>query len=581
MGDFINLFMWGHQENIQISFQISAESLFNAIDTRFDPKIFFLGILLKERKDRHSICLEPEKCGFFVENFSELKLFVSQLEKHDKEKNIFHTHPIAQENHDTAILIRSYKNAITQILDKNSYDDKQYFIGSPTEVDDYLVFTILSLNKEVVNSYYSLNKNKFNNRFIIYRSLIESTIDIFLNQCSDALKDPNNPSPNIKDYKEILREAGRVLMLTASAATKMFRGMHGLYNACNEIASMKYEGLIGIGNIILAPKDHKNIRIDIELKIPIEFHDYRKVRKFLEISNNDSSLIADSSYIYGLGDITGKYNPKEESIFTINFTSHYKWELTHDNNPLMIVEYGQPSIPKEKINRDKFYSDFGRIFKDITKQQIDNLWDIANEATKQKKGTMLVITDNAENESKRLGKQCFPLNPLKIYGKHIQQLTSIDGAVLLNKDSICYAIGVILDGIATEKGDSSRGSRYNSAIRYFENFNLKFSIAIVIISEDGMIDIIPDLMPKIEKKEIVSRIDKLIELDKEEKVDRQDYYPIINWFEENEFYLTEVECNTINNLRKNIEKKEKESASYWIMRDDLLPNNEMNDSYYK
>jgi hypothetical protein len=55
-----------------------------------------------------------------------------------------------------------------------------------------------------------------------------------------------------------------------------------------------------------------------------------------------------------------------------------------------------------------------RIFQDISKNKIDDLWDVAIEATKQKHGTMLVISDNALDESERLGKQCFPIKPLKL-----------------------------------------------------------------------------------------------------------------------------------------------------------------------
>lgn len=51
----------------------------------------------------------------------------------------------------------------------------------------------------------------------------------------------------------------------------------------------------------------------------------------------------------------------------------------------------------------------------------------------------------------------------------IRNVASIDGAILLDSTGICHSIGVILDGIATEKGRSDRGARYNSAVRYVEN----------------------------------------------------------------------------------------------------------------
>ncbi len=75
----------------------------------------------------------------------------------------------------------------------------------------------------------------------------------------------------------------------------------------------------------------------------------------------------------------------------------------------------------------------------------------------------------------------------------------------------CHTIqsraGVILDGLATTKGDSSRGSRYNSAIRYYEHFGKDAPLVIVVVSEDGMINLIPDLRPQIKHSLIEESID--------------------------------------------------------------------------
>ena len=65
----------------------------------------------------------------------------------------------------------------------------------------------------------------------------------------------------------------------------------------------------------------------------------------------------------------------------------------------------------------------------------------------------------------------------------IINVTSIDGATLLiSRKGICYSIGVILDGKATNKGKSERGARYNSAVRYVEN-NKKKCVAVIILLE--------------------------------------------------------------------------------------------------
>ncbi|WP_202965020.1 diadenylate cyclase [Flavobacterium sp. ASV13] len=583
-GHLINYFMWGYQLHVQVSFKVSAESLFKKIDSRLDPEVFFIGVLVEEKPDRHPICLEPEDIGFLPESFSDVHSLAKELEKVDEENRIFHSHEIAQENHNRRIATRSYKEAISKILKRESvFGEKEYFVATPTYIDGYHVFTVLALNKKILDSHYELTKDFFNDRYTIFRSLIKSAINIFLGECSNALKDPHTSGGAIdRRAEELLREAGRQFMYTAAAAGGDIMGLHGLYDACNEIASMKYEGAIGLGKMILAPKDHKNLKFTLQLKTPIRVRDYRKVRKFLEISDDRSALISDSAVIYGLGELKGKYNPKEESVFVVNFTSHFQWELSHDNNSLMEVEYRDPRLPKEKINREKFYSDLPRLFDSISKDDVDDLWDIALEATKQKHGTMLVISDNANSESERLGNQCFPLKPIKLSDSLIQQITSIDGAVLLDRNSVCYAIGVILDGLATEKGDSSRGARYNSAVRYYEQFGNGGGLALVIISEDGMINLIPDLKPQIKKRDISDAIAKFKNILSGSSLNHKSFNYGMSDFQSINFYLSQSECDEINDTRKQIEEKFKtDLAEMRIVYEDLKSSPEMNDSYYK
>ncbi len=583
-GNEIKLFMWGYQSHFRVSIKVSAKSLFERIDKRLSPRIFLLGILVDDRKDRHPICLEPEDCGFDIESFSEIHNLAQELEKVDEEKKLLHSHPIAQKNHEDRINKRAYIKAISKILKKDDiYEKYERYIAFPTYVEGYLVFVVLELKKDIIQQYYSLVKKK-NDIFSISRSLLESSINTFLNACGNSLKDSKNTESIAIDRPpdEFLREAGKQFMQTVACAGN-WEGFHGLYAACNEISSMKYEGTIGLGKMIIGSRDHENIKITLQLKDPIKLYDIRKVRKFLELSDNNSSIVSDSVFIYGLGELRGKYNPTNESLFVVHFTSHFKWELFHDNNSLMVVEYREPSLPVEKIDRKKFYSDLKRIFNGINKNQIDDLWEVAINATNQKHGTLLVISDNAISESKRLGKQCFQLKSLKLSEKTIQQVTSIDGAVLLDRSANCYAIGVILDGLATDKGDAARGARYNSAIRYYERFKENTPMVLVIISEDGMINLIPDLMPQIYHSLITDAISDFKKILDKDKIDRKFFYECMSFFQSYNFYLTQDECKTINNLKLKIETKDKDTdiRSIKLVYKEFTPDSEMNSSYYK
>ena len=101
---------------------------------------------------------------------------------------------------------------------------------------------------------------------------------------------------------------------------------------------------------------------------------------------------------------------------------------------------------------------------------------------------MLVITTEALAEADRLKLQCTLVEPVPLTPLITRLVTSIDGAVLLDPEGYCYSIGVILDGRASGRGDSARGARYNSALRYVESS--EYPCIAVVVSEDGLVDVI-------------------------------------------------------------------------------------------
>ncbi|MCU5303196.1 diadenylate cyclase [Bacillus toyonensis] len=100
--------------------------------------------------------------------------------------------------------------------------------------------------------------------------------------------------------------------------------------------------------------------------------------------------------------------------------------------------------------------------------EYQNVWSFIDIEKKQPHGTMVVITKEDQREAERLCNQGFLINKTnEIQDSIVKGITAIDGAILLDDTRFCYAIGVILDGIANEKiGTISRGARYNSALRY-------------------------------------------------------------------------------------------------------------------
>src|SRR5260370_30101632 len=98
----------------------------------------------------------------------------------------------------------------------------------------------------------------------------------------------------------------------------------------------------------------------------------------------------------------------------------------------------------------------------------------------------------------RCAGQALTVEPTRLDDSVVGQVTGIDGAVLVDPSGYCDAIGVILDGTAAGEGDRSRGARYNSAVKYLASAGDTPTV-ILLVSEDGMINLLPDLRPRIRR----------------------------------------------------------------------------------
>ena len=578
----IEYFMWGYQLHFLISVKVAAESIFKKLDQKLIPKVSLLGILMEDRNDRHPICIEPEDCGYQPEILHEVFEQAKHYEAIDEDRHRLHSHPIAQERHEHRIKIKALKTAVEQVINRHDYYNASVTFSSwPILVEGYNVFVVLQFERRIYESHYSLSRD-VEDGYYIETSLLNATIREFLRLCSDALKKPEpgaSPLALDRETTEVIRAAGKSVMYTPANAGKNMDGIHGLFDACNVISSMRYEGSESVGRMIIARKNHPNIEATISFISPVKLHEYRAARKLLEMSGGDISLLCDSAYIYGLGRLVGVYDHRAEDLFTINFTKHYSWELIYGEYTLMQVSYNQPHLPKPLVDQKKFFSDVRRIFNNISEKQLNTLWENVLEATTQKHGTMIVVSEGAEKEAHRLGNQSTGIEPLHLTPHLIQKLTAIDGAILISPDSTCYAIGVILDGLATQKGTPSRGARYNSAIRYVET--TKYPCLAIVISEDGTIDLVPNLIPQIKKSTLNEVVNNLRQVAEEDEFNRKKYSKSISWLDEHRFYLSPTICKELNELKKVIDEKHlSKDTNIRIIYRDFIPNDEMNDSCF-
>ena len=492
----------------QNSIQNSAIEIFNDLDNNLDPNVFLLGIHLSENESQNTYFFVPKTVEYRSEIFSGVFSDASHFQSL-KEAACIGCPSAGRQIPGYSFLTEDFLRESMQKRIENIQPRYKSFTSWPVEMEENeLVFIVIQLKLDVIEAHYCLINNKLNAKLIAFKSLIHSTITEYLIECEEALR-YRRIFPNIlfRDNKEIIRSAGKLFMRTSCCVSKSliekpykltcrvsFRGeeenlgTNVLFDAFNSISSMKYEGTESVGKIILSILEHSSIKTMLTFSSPININNYRAVRKLLEMSEGDICLLYNDQTIYGLGKVIGPYDQRLENIFIVKFIKHQNWVLTHAGNVLMSVVYGQPALPKPPIEKNDFHIVINNLFKDVETKKTDKLWEIIEYAIKQKHGTMVVISKDAESESRRLDSQSTAVQPFLLTPDIAELVTAIDGAILINIESICFAIGVILDGLATNKGDPSRGARYNSAVRYVEA--TKAPCLAVVVSEDGSIDLI-------------------------------------------------------------------------------------------
>ena len=500
--------MWNFQHIYHKTFESYAKELLKILSDKLVPNVFVLGILKEENYGSNPICIEPEKSGISVNVFEKVEILAKERYEEYYRKYVPHITPsYSDKNSHDGLKGEFLVQAVKTIVD-NEFKNKVSFVSYPVRVNKYDVLSIVQFDKSAYDEINILKRKELKvtetYSLPVYTSLIESAIPVFLSEIIKLLHEPNQDSKGHylfhKDLNDILRTAAHKFVGSASHAitggqsgkNPSFNYAYSLFKVANDISSLKYEGNSSDGMLVIARYRHPNIDLKIRLDTPIPFGEARytrSLRKLLQISSKDLFLYTTGPFIVGFGKFKGEYNPAKEDLFKVIFSGQLKWRFEHDKDVLMTVDYGNPSLPRTKLDKSKFYSTLRRIF-EIDDLTIENHWEIVNSAIEQKKGTLIIISKDAKKESERLENTGFRISPPVEPTETIKSITSIDGALLLDKDGLCHSIGVTLDGEAVDKENRSRGSRYNSAVRYVER-NKDKAIAI-IASEDGMVQLYPD-----------------------------------------------------------------------------------------
>lgn len=493
--------MWDYQFQFLMSQTGTCKILFKLLDEDFTPEVFLVGILTKERNDRSPACVYPED-DFCIHSsaFNMVLKTAEEILQGYPERQLRRNHPLERERQDDDELWRrSVRDAIRQVIENNSnkLQDMVYFVAYPATVEGYLVSVVIGLQQDILKKYSDLTLDSVPlHEFLsipVAKSLTDAVVESYLNKVYGELQlsEPGYEKSKL-NAEEILRDgANRFMMGLAFRVDQGAERRYSFLSSCTNIARTYYEGTEGAGTIVLARKDHPSLEQVIQFQTPSKLWETKASRKLLQLASQDFALHTNSEDLFGLVK-KKKFDDQQEELFTINVLGHHHWTVSHNEQILMGVRYGQPYLPKPPFDENKLGKDISVIFKeDITQESIDLIVTLVREAERERHGTMLVISSIAKEEAERLSKGGTRISPKTLTADLLRNLTSIDGAVLLNPEGTCYALGVILDGIATKYESSARGARYNSAIRYIHSS--KYPALAVVVSEDGGVDFISNL----------------------------------------------------------------------------------------
>lgn len=570
-------FMWGYQHIYRISLEHLASEVFKTLGITVKPKALVVGARRPESKNRNLICVEPEDGEWPVDLFTGLLDRIETIFKNHPNQNlIFSNDEIAMREKPEHMRCDSVSSAVKEAL--NSYDAEyqvRSFCGMSYPIEDYYVVPVIQIPEYIFEVHPPISiKTKDESFFSAYPSFIHAAISGLLGEARLELKRENPGRGAFHDLnlvKEIVLRAASIFLGTPVFILNNRSHDFSLYEKINIISSLMYEGAKGKGRLLLVNSENPAIDYALRLIEPVPFRQPRWARKILQMASQDIMLVADCEKIHGLGKLNENHDATQQDAFIVDFLDHYHWQLRCGEQVLIQSKYGEPSLPQEVISRDRFLDNYSRLFPQTSLEQQHHIWLLFNCAIKQNHGSMLVIAMDAADEAERLARQGTPIQPTLMTTELFERVSGIDGTIILDPYGFCHAIGVILDGFANEQCTPSRGSRFNSGVRYVEA-NKKQRLAIVV-SDDKTVDVFPLLRPRIERAKITQAIEQL------EQASEDNYYKPRNWLDEHRFYLNAEQCNRINAQLYRIDNLPREDFEIRFVGNNFEPHPDMDESY--
>lgn len=485
--------MWQWQDIFLEAVKNLLANIFRTLELSIACNVMTIRVPLTSQDVELISCL-PEDCGFSADDFQQVFSIAKHNFNNDPEQFFFMGSAHLDRIHKASLYPKALRNAIQSILRHYDNQRKQTsFCSFPIQKNDYWIATIIQIDRQDFDSQYRLKKQEHEiyvmGKQRIDRCFLEALLYRVLKESEQELQRlSESKTATLANCERVIEDAASSLLKAIELHINSWHSVD-LLSFANAIAAERYEGAASEGRLIICSNNHPDIAAKIKLHTPIEVYNYRGIRKLLEVSSNQMALLCDVETVWGLGIPLDTYQPSQEDLFEIRFSEHYTWELVHAENIMLRVKYRQPRLPRARFDRRLFYHHLYELFQ-VNQTTANLLVQAVEAAVKQRHGTMLVITPEAESETQRLAAQSTVIEPVVVSQEIISHLSSVDGAILIAPEGKVYSFGVILDGKASKNGSSSRGARYNSAIRYVdEQKERQINCLALIVSEDGYVDL--------------------------------------------------------------------------------------------
>lgn len=470
-------------ERFQASARFYAPRVFDPLDDKLHPKVFSIG--WDQEGNSKPLCDFPEGCGYEAPDVANVPRVAAKIETEKRENN----------EESLRCKMESWKTALKRcVQDKEGSEGAKLFVSPPVEALGHIFLCLLRLDDVAWSSHESVAISDIKGPHSFLAGVVEGFLDRCFSELPAKLHDPKRQV--VINPREV-RRYGAVSFLSAVAAQSNNRCLlDAFYDILVDLSRMPYERAANRGAILFSPDEDDRVdcsvlfaeEVSLDRSEERETGGLKAIRKVLEMTSSGLSAVLSKGELIGLVQsegICGEY-------FCIRFTELHTWEISRGDETLMLVEDGKPVLPRKELKGEGLGDRLKKVFPDAGDLNVSTLRGFCQEAAKQEKGTVVVISVDAEEEAERLKGQCTPVKQCDHRGL-VDSMTAIDGAVLLDPTGTCHAIGVILDGTAEAGGGkAARGSRYNSTCNYVRTAlqERKQKSMALIVSEDGHTDII-------------------------------------------------------------------------------------------